>query len=243
MTAVLAAEALRFTWPGADAPCIDIDRLDVQAGEAVFLHGPSGCGKSTLLSLLAGVLVADSGRVTLLGHDWAAMSDAARDRSRVAHVGYIFQQFNLLPYLSVIDNVLLPCRFSNRRHAQASRHGTPRAQAEQLLQQMGLDAALWRRPAMTLSVGQQQRVAAARALVGQPELVIADEPTSALDEDRREAFLDVLLSACKTNRSALVFVSHDQRIASRFSRHVLLPGINRAARAGESVESFKGVAP
>ena len=196
----------------------------MRAGEAVFLHGPSGCGKSTLLSLLAGVLVADSGRVCLLGHDWAAMGGSARDRCRVAHVGYIFQQFNLLPYLSVMDNVLLPCRFSARRRVQGSR-----AQAEELLARMGLPAELWQRTALQLSVGQQQRVAAARALIGRPELVIADEPTSALDEDRREAFLDVLLAACEANGSALVFVSHDRRIADRFARHVLLPEINRAA--------------
>lgn len=221
---VLQAEDLRFAWPGAAAPCIDIERFEVRAGEAVFLHGPSGCGKSTLLSLLAGVLVAGSGRVCLLGHDWAAMSGSARDRCRVAHVGYIFQQFNLLPYLSVMDNVLLPCRFSARRRAQGSR-----AQAEELLSRMGLPAELWQRTALQLSVGQQQRVAAARALIGRPELVIADEPTSALDEDRREAFLDVLLAACEANGSALVFVSHDRRIADRFARHVLLPEINRAA--------------
>lgn len=229
MNFVLSAEALRFSWPGAKAPCIDIERLDIATGEAVFLHGPSGCGKSTLLSLLAGVLVAEAGRVALLGHDWAALSGATRDRLRVAHVGYIFQQFNLLPYLSVLDNVMLPCRFSARRMAQATRDGAARSQAEHLLAQMGLDASLWHRQAMQLSVGQQQRVAAARALIGHPEIVIADEPTSALDEDRREAFLDVLLAACKTNDSALVFVSHDQRIAERFSRHVLLPEINRAA--------------
>ncbi|MDQ7958395.1 MAG: ABC transporter ATP-binding protein [Rhodocyclaceae bacterium] len=221
---VLQAEDLRFAWPGAAAPCIDIERFEVRAGEAVFLHGPSGCGKSTLLSLLAGVLVAGSGRVCLLGHDWAAMGGSARDRCRVAHVGYIFQQFNLLPYLSVMDNVLLPCRFSARRRAQGSR-----AQAEELLARMGLPAELWQRTALQLSVGQQQRVAAARALIGRPELVIADEPTSALDEDRREAFLDVLLAACEANGSALVFVSHDRRIADRFARHVLLPEINRAA--------------
>ncbi|SEA89264.1 ABC transporter ATP-binding protein [Variovorax sp. YR216] len=229
MSSVLSAESLRFQWPGAKAPCIDIERLDIAAGEAVFLHGPSGCGKSTLLSLLAGVLVAQHGRTTLLGHDWAALSGASRDRLRVAHVGYIFQQFNLLPYLSVLDNVLLPCRFSARRMAQAAREGTAQAQAEHLLAQMGLDSSLWRRQALQLSVGQQQRVAAARALIGHPEVVIADEPTSALDEDRREAFLDVLLSACEANRSALVFVSHDQRIAERFARHILLPEINRAA--------------
>jgi putative ABC transport system ATP-binding protein len=233
VSAVLRADGLRFAWPGAPAPCIDIELLEIEAGEAVFLHGPSGCGKSTLLSLLAGVLVADAGRVTLLGEDWAALSGAARDRRRVAHVGYIFQQFNLLPYLSVLDNVLLPCRFSARRLAQAQREGaTARAQAQQLLERMGLPAALWKRQALQLSVGQQQRVDAARALIGHPEVVIADEPTSALDEDRREAFLDVLVEACAVNRSALVFVSHDQRIAARFGRHLLLPEINRAA-AGE----------
>jgi putative ABC transport system ATP-binding protein len=227
---VLAAEGLRFAWPGAARPCIDIEAFRITAGESVFLHGPSGCGKSTLLSLLAGVLVADEGRVSLLGHDWSRLSGAARDRCRVAHVGYIFQQFNLLPYLSVIDNVLLPCRFSARRSTQAAQHGgSARAEAERLLGEMGLARELWQRQAMQLSVGQQQRVAAARALIGQPEVVIADEPTSALDEDRREAFLDVLLTACAVNHSALVFVSHDQRIAQRFARHVLLPEINRAA--------------
>ncbi|MDR6886217.1 MULTISPECIES: ABC transporter ATP-binding protein [Variovorax] len=237
---VLAAEALRFAWPGMKRPCIDIEAFRITAGELVFLHGPSGCGKSTLLSLLAGVLVADEGRVTLLGHDWSQLSGAARDRCRVAHVGYIFQQFNLLPYLSVLDNVLLPCRFSQRREAQAARsggsHGS-REQAEHLLDQMGLDRNLWKRQAMQLSVGQQQRVAAARALIGQPEVVIADEPTSALDEDRRESFLDVLLTACATNQSALVFVSHDQRIAQRFARHVLLPDINRAATAAMAADA------
>jgi len=234
---VLAAEALRFAWPGTKAPCIDIEAFRITAGESVFLHGPSGCGKSTLLSLLAGVLVADEGRVTLLGHDWSKLSGTQRDRSRVAHVGYIFQQFNLLPYLSVLDNVLLPCRFSQRREANASRNGSSRDEAEHLLDQMGLDRNLWKRQALQLSVGQQQRVAAARALIGQPEVVIADEPTSALDEDRREAFLDVLLTACAEHHSALVFVSHDQRIAQRFVRHVLLPEINRAATSAMAADA------
>jgi putative ABC transport system ATP-binding protein len=148
-------------------------------------------------------------------------------------VGYIFQQFNLLPYLSVLDNVLLPCRFSARRREQAAREGGARAQAAQLLEAMGLPQTLWKRQAMQLSVGQQQRVAAARALIGHPEVVIADEPTSALDEDRREAFLDVLVEACRANRSALVFVSHDQRIAARFGRHLLLPEINRAVEPAQ----------
>ena len=163
-----------------------------------------------------------------------AAQPAARDRHRVDHVGYIFQQFNLLPYLTALDNVLLPCRFSARRSAAAQRNSRSlRAEGQHWLAGMGLDASVWDRPAHTLSVGQQQRVAAARALVGQPDLVIADEPTSALDEDRRDIFLDLLLSACAEARSALVLVSHDRRIARRFGREVSLPQINRAASAAE----------
>jgi putative ABC transport system ATP-binding protein len=150
-------------------------------------------------------------------------------------VGYIFQQFNLLPYLSALDNVLLPCRFSARRAAAAVQaHGSLQAAARHWLEGMGLNEPVWRRAAHTLSVGQQQRVAAARALIGQPDLVLADEPTSALDEDRRDAFLDLLLSACARAGSALVLVSHDRRIASRFDRQLLLPEINRAARTEEA---------
>jgi putative ABC transport system ATP-binding protein len=224
----LEVQDLRFRWPGGE-PCLDVPAFALAAGEAVFLHGPSGSGKSTLLSILAGVLAPSAGEVRLLGRPWSGFSSSRRDQVRADHVGYIFQQFNLLPYLSVLDNVLLPCRFSARRREQAGREGGARAQAAQLLEAMGLPQALWRRQAMQLSVGQQQRVAAARALIGHPEVVIADEPTSALDEDRREAFLDVLVEACRANRSALVFVSHDQRIAARFGRHLLLPEINRAA--------------
>ena len=225
---VLAVEALRFGWPGMKAPCIDIEAFRITAGESVFLHGPSGCGKSTLLSLLAGVLVADEGRVTLLGHDWSQFSGAARDRCRVAHVGYIFQQFNLLPYLNVLDNVLLPCRFSQRRASQAARSGSPREEAEHLLEQMGLDRNLWKRQAMQLSVGQQQRVAAARALIGRPGLVIADEPTSALDHDARASFLDLLLAECRAAGTTLLFVSHDPTLARAFDRSVALGELNGA---------------
>ncbi len=222
---------LRFAWPGDAHDCLDIAALRVQSGETVFVHGPSGCGKSTLLSLLAGVLLPQAGRVALLGTNWAELRPAARDRQRVDHVGYIFQQFNLLPYLTALDNVLLPCRFSARRRDAARRQaGSLHAAAEHWLAGMGLDASVWQRPAYTLSVGQQQRVAAARALVGGPALIIADEPTSSLDEDRRDAFLDLLLSACSTAASALVLVSHDRRIAGRFDRQLSLPEINRAAQ-------------
>ena len=203
---------------------LDIAALDVAAGDTVFIRGPSGCGKSTLLSLMAGVLVAGGGQVQALGQSWAGLSPSRRDRHRADHLGYIFQQFNLLPYLSVLDNVRLPLRFSAARAARAG----PGA-AERLLERSGLPQPLWHRPVTALSVGQQQRVAAARALIGGPALVIADEPTSALDEDLREAFMALLLDTCAEAGSALLFVSHDARLATRFGRVLDLPGLNRAA--------------
>jgi putative ABC transport system ATP-binding protein len=227
---VLTARNVRFRWPRARTDCIDLETLEVGRGEHVFIHGPSGCGKSTLLSLFGGVLVPQSGSVRLLERDWSALSAWDRDAYRVAHVGFIFQQFNLLPYLSVVENVELPCRLSRVRDANARANGaSARRQAEELLLEMQLERDLWPRPASTLSVGQQQRVAAARALVGLPELVLADEPTSSVDEDRRNAFLELLLRVCTAAHSALVFVSHDLRIAGRFQRRLELPALNRAA--------------
>ncbi len=226
---MLQIEALRYAWPGSEAECLDIPALQVQAGRRVFLHGPSGCGKSTLLGLMAGVIVARSGRVQLLGQDWAALKGGARDARRADHVGVVFQQFNLLPYLTVLDNVLLPCRFSALRASRCA--NGPGAAAQALLQRVGLPAALWPRRADALSVGQQQRVAAARALIGGPELVIADEPTSALDAALRDDFMTLLMDACSAAGSTLVFVSHDERLAAHFDETLSLPGLNRAATA------------
>lgn len=233
---VLEISEMRFGWPRSGQDCLDIAELRVDAGEAVFLHGPSGCGKSTLLSLMAGVLLPQHGSVFLGGRNWAAMRATRRDRYRVDCVGYIFQQFNLLPYLSVLDNVLAPCLFSAQRSAAAARDaGSLQAAAKTWLDGMGLESVLWHRAARDLSVGQQQRVAAARALIGSPSVVIADEPTSALDEERRDGFLDLLVSACASSRSALVFVSHDRRIAERFTRRILLSDINRATAPREEM--------
>ncbi|MBL0726438.1 ATP-binding cassette domain-containing protein [Piscinibacter sp. HJYY11] len=221
---------LRFRWPGSERDGIAIDELRIDAGSSVFLHGPSGCGKSTLLGLLAGVLLPRQGGVKLLGTDWAALSGARRDAFRADHVGYVFQQFNLLPYLSVLDNVLLPCRFSAVRRTRATAAaGSPAQAAQSLLDQVGLNRSLWARSASQLSVGQQQRVAAARALIGSPELVIADEPTSALDAALRDGFMDLLLTQCHASGSTLVFVSHDERLAARFGRRVALAELNQAA--------------
>lgn len=227
-SALIEIDALGFAWPG-QAELLDIPHFRLEAGERLFLKGPSGSGKTTLLGLLGGVQVAQRGRVSLLGHDLGRLSAGARDRLRVEHSGYIFQQFNLLPFLAVRDNVELPCRFSARRAARATaRHGSVAAAASELLERLGLGRALHGRRADQLSIGQQQRVAAARALIGQPELVIADEPTSALDADSRAAFLDLLFAECRAAGASLLFVSHDRSLAPLFDRALDLAEINRA---------------
>lgn len=223
---VVSVAGLRFDWD--DAPCLDIAAFELAQNEQIYLYGPSGSGKSTLLNLLAGVLVPRSGELVVLGTALPRLAGAARDRFRADHLGLIFQQFNLIPYLSVLDNVLLPCRFSARRRERA---GDPKQTAARLLAHLDLDPALWTRRADALSVGQQQRVAAARALIGAPELIVADEPTSALDADRQDAFLDLLTRECAASGAALVFVSHDRRLAARFPRTLALPEINRAGVA------------
>lgn len=224
---------LQFTWPGQRAACLDIAALEVDAGERIFIHGPSGSGKSTLLGLLGGVLVPQRGTISVLGHDLNAMRASARDRFRSDHVGFIFQLFNLVPYLSVIDNVMLPCRFSARRRGRARAGGNAvRDEAVRLLSHLDIEPGLLARPVTELSVGQQQRVAAARALLGRPEIVVADEPTSALDADRQTAFLELLLQECGAAGATLLFVSHDRRLAAHFSREIDLGSVNRAQAAG-----------
>jgi len=221
-----------FRWPGQAAACLEIARFQVAPDEQVFIHGESGSGKSTLLNLIAGVLLPQRGRLEALGQSLPALSAAARDRFRVDHVGLIFQQFNLIPYLSLLDNVLLPCRFSPRRRQRALESAPDLHEAAAaLLRHLDLGEELWRRPATQLSVGQQQRVAAARALIGRPEIVIADEPTSALDAARQEAFLALLRRECAAASAALLFVSHDQRLAEGFTRRVAMAELNRAAAA------------
>lgn len=229
---LLELNDLRFGWPKQPV-LLDIAHFALQPGERLFLKGPSGSGKTTLLGLLGGVHLPQQGEVTLLGQSLSELSARQRDRFRAEHSGYIFQMFNLLPYLSVLDNVLLPCRFSQQRRQRAEqRHGSLNAAAIHLLQGLGLnDPALLSRPATALSIGQQQRVAAARALIGNPELVIADEPTSALDADSREAFIKLLFAECAEAGSSLLFVSHDTALAPLFDRSLALPELNRAATA------------
>lgn len=230
-TPVIAIEDIRFRWQDDQADVLTIDTLTIKQGDRVFIAGASGSGKSTLLSLLAGVNIVRRGQVRLLDQPLEALSQVGRDQFRADHIGYIFQMFNLIPYLSIVDNVLLPCRFSQRRRDQALQNSaTLEKEALRLLTHLDLeDAARRQRPVTDLSVGQQQRVAAARALIGAPELLIADEPTSALDHDRRQAFIDLLFQECGRSGSTLVFVSHDRSLQDLFDSTIELADINRPA--------------
>jgi putative ABC transport system ATP-binding protein len=223
----IEVEDLKFGWRGA-APLLEVERFVVRRGERVFLRGPSGCGKSTLLALIGGVLLPLAGRITVLDTPITTLRASERDRFRGTHFGFIFQMFNLIPYLSVLDNVILPTQFSRGR---AARLGSSdfRDEARRLLAALGLSAdELLARDVTQLSMGQQQRVAAARALLGGPEIVIADEPTSALDADARGQFLQLLMNECAAQHSTLLFVSHDIALGSLFDRSLALSEINRA---------------
>ena len=217
--AAIELEHVKFAWPDGPA-LLDIAHLRVMRGERVFVRGPSGSGKSTLLGLIGGVLAPDAGTVRVLDRPLHEMSPSARDEFRGEHVGFVFQMFNLIPYLSVRENVLLGLRFSPRR---AARVADREAETRRLLAALGLDdPMLIDRPVTRLSIGQQQRVAAARALLGRPELLVADEPTSALDHEARHAFLQLLLGECAAHGITLLFVSHDPTLGTLFDRRLTL---------------------
>jgi putative ABC transport system ATP-binding protein len=217
-------EQLTFSYRASKA-VLRVDALAIAQGEKVFVYGPSGCGKTTLLGILTGVLKASAGRVTVLGRNFTEMSGSARDELRGGRIGYVFQIFNLIPYLNVIDNILLPCRISRARRKRLNGRDM-KQEALALARQLGI-AEIVGAAAVDLSVGQQQRVAVARALMGAPDLVIADEPTSALDEDHRERFLELLFRHCREIGSTLIFVSHDRRMMPLFDRAISLAEINR----------------
>jgi putative ABC transport system ATP-binding protein len=228
MTApAIEIENLSFAWPKR-AELLHIDALRVARGARVFLKGPSGSGKSTLLGLIGGVLTPGAGSVRLIGTSLGELSAGARDVFRGNHVGFIFQMFNLIPYLSVRANALLPFEFSPER-----RKKIPPADQERevlrLLSALGLEGSdLLHRPVTELSIGQQQRVAAVRALIGRPDILIADEPTSALDADTREEFLRLLMQECGASGTTLLFVSHDSSLAPHFDRTLSMRDFTRA---------------
>lgn len=220
----IRASALRFAYP-AGPEVLDIPEMVVHSGERVFLHGPSGSGKTTLLGLIAGVLRPEPGSLEVLGEDVGTLSSPARDRLRASHIGYVFQMFNLIPYLNVRDNIALPVRINAERRARLA--GPIDGAVAEAAAHLGIESLLDEK-VTRLSVGQQQRVAAARAILGSPELIIADEPTSALDADRRTAFLDLLFRSVQEAGSTLLFVSHDMGLADHFDRPLSLRDLNRA---------------
>ena len=220
---------LRFRWPGDGHDTLQIPELLIRPEENMFIMGASGSGKSTLLNLIGGVSLPQQGDLQVLGYDLTRMSAAARDRLRADHIGYIFQQFNLIPYLNALENIVLPCRFSAARKQRVlQRAGSLEAEARRLFDHLFAEGRPdMHKPVYNLSVGQQQRIAAARALIGSPELVIADEPTSSLDSDTREAFMELLLREVSESHSSLLFVSHDRSLRRLFENTLQLESVNR----------------
>ncbi len=230
MQHLIEIQDLQYKYQNAQDYILSIPRFILEKGERVFLYGPSGSGKTTFLEILAGILKAQKGLVKILGQDISSLSDAQRDQFRGEHFGYIFQSFNLIPYLSVRENIALPIQLNTRRRARIESENVDKLIAD-ICDRLGILSFLDRR-VTELSVGQQQRVAVARALVGQPDLILADEPTSSLDMDHREKFLKLLFELCAQYGTSLLFVSHDRSIQHLFSRTVSLGEINKTTVLG-----------
>ena len=228
---IVHLQNVQFAWNKNSEPVIDIPSFSIARGEHVFLKGPSGSGKTTLLGLIAAVLAPQSGTITVDNVSLESLPNRQRDQFRVDRIGLVFQQFNLLPFLSVAENVQLSCRFSAARRARVLESGRSLdEETDRLLSAMKLTPDEYRNRATTqLSVGQQQRVAVARALLGRPPLIIADEPTSSLDAHTRQASLDLLFSELAQTGSSLLFVSHDSSLASAFGRQLELGSLNKVS--------------
>ena len=219
---VIKLENLEFSYAKGRS-ILKVKNFEVKKGEKIFVFGPSGSGKSTLLSLLTGINLASGGKVEVFGTDMAKISGRKRDELRGSHCGYIFQMFNLIPYLSAYDNIILSCRLNKTRMQRIE--GDIEASVLSLAKSLGVDKFL-HKSVSELSIGQQQRVAAARAFLGAPPLIIADEPTSSLDTDSREDFITTLFEIAERNDTTIVFVSHDRGLKKYFDRSISLLEIN-----------------
>jgi putative ABC transport system ATP-binding protein len=203
---------------GSRLPILDVPRLEVSAGEQVVIRGRSGGGKTTLLNLIAGLATPDEGRVVVGKTDVTRLSESARDRFRARNIGFVFQTFNLLEGFSALENVLLGMTFTGqRRDAQ---------RATDLLRRVGLANRLTHKPA-ALSVGEQQRVAVARALVNRPVLLLADEPTANIDPGHQQQVVDLLRGVCRDENVAMLLVTHSPEVSGQFERVEQLDEINR----------------
>jgi len=214
---IIKIESLNFYWSKKSNFKIFVPSLEIKKGEKVLLLGESGSGKTTLLSLICGFLNPLSGSISINGNTINELSSKTKDEYRADNIGIIFQQFNLLPYANVVDNVLLPLYFSQARSKNIV---NKRAAALELFKQLRLPDDIAQYKASNLSVGQQQRVAVARALIGNPSLIIADEPTSSLDTNAQQLFLDLMFKQISENNSTLLMVSHDKSLSNRFDRQI-----------------------
>ena len=211
----ICLDSLRFYWSKNSDFKIYVPKLNIGQGEKVLLLGESGSGKTTLLSLICGFLSPISGDIYLNEKKINDLTASNRDQYRSDNIGIIFQQFNLLPYANVIDNILLPLHFSKVRANRTKNH---RETAVSLCESLRLPNTITNTNASNLSVGQQQRVAVARALIGNPSLIIADEPTSSLDTDAQNIFLELMFAQIENNNSTLLMVSHDTSLSNNFDR-------------------------
>lgn len=190
-----------------------IPQWSIEKGAQVFLYGASGSGKSTLLNLLCGILSPNGGTINLLSQPFSRLPARQRDRFRANHIGVVFQEFNLIPFLTIKENINLAGHFAKANHANTSTLD----RALPIFERLKLDKQLFNQRADQLSVGQRQRVSIARALVNQPEILIADEPTSALDSDNRDEFMQLLLETATNANCTVIFVSHDKALTTHFS--------------------------
>lgn len=223
---VISLSDVRKTFPvpgGEPLTVLDVDRFEVARGEQVSLEGRSGSGKSTLLNVISGILRPDRGSVVVDGLDLTRFHEATRDRIRADKLGMVFQSFNLLPGFTALENVLVAMSFGTGR--------PDRSRAESLLASVGLAHRLSHRPAH-LSIGEQQRVAVARALANRPRAILADEPTASIDPAHQQQVIDLLRNTCREQGVALLIVTHSPEVASQFERRIRIEDFNRAARAG-----------
>ena len=215
---------VQFAYPdNPDHSVLSIADWHIAAQQQVFLHGPSGAGKSTLLNIVSGLLAVTSGELSVLDTHLSQLNNRQRDRFRANHIGYIFQQFNLIPYLDAIANIRLARQFSNQTLSSSALT----EEICQLLSTFNIASSDWVKPVSKLSIGQQQRIAIARAMINKPAILIADEPTSSLDQANRDNFMAQLLQMVNAHHITLVFVSHDLSLASYFNRIDALTEINR----------------
>jgi putative ABC transport system ATP-binding protein len=214
---LLEIKNLSFKYSAASVPALVLPEFTLSPSERVFIRGRSGSGKSTLLNILSGVLEAPKASVFYKGQDFSLLSPHDRDRIRAAEMGIIFQQFNLLPFLSARENVMLPLLFSHQSDTKDLA-----ARAAELFEHLNLSPSLLDKIVRELSVGQQQRVAVVRALLQKPKLILADEPTSSLDVEVRQKFIELLLSESKAIGAAVLFVSHDPGLEKLFDKTLQL---------------------